>query len=119
MGAGTTTSNLKNTYGGIRMEIGAERHETGRLNLGTVFGDHVKTAIGTMLDTGTAVGVGANIFGWPRPPKYIAPFAWGADGVMRKEGFLAIASRVMPRRKVEFSDAVRDTLGRIYDHATG
>jgi UDP-N-acetylglucosamine diphosphorylase/glucosamine-1-phosphate N-acetyltransferase len=119
MGAGTTTSNLKNTYGGIRMEIGAERHETGRLNLGTVFGDHVKTAIGTMLDTGTAVGVGANVFGWPRPPKYIAPFAWGADGVMRKDGFLEIASRVMPRRKVDFSDAVRDTLDRIYDHATG
>jgi UDP-N-acetylglucosamine diphosphorylase/glucosamine-1-phosphate N-acetyltransferase len=119
MGAGTTTSNLKNTYGGIRVQIGPERHETGRLNLGTVFGDHVKTAIGTMLDTGTVVGVGANVFGWPRPPKYIAPFAWGADGIMRRDGFLDIAARVMPRRKVEYSDAVRDTLGRIYDDATG
>ncbi len=117
LGAGTTTSNLKNTYGGIRVEIGGKRHETGRQFLGTVFGDHVKTAIGTQLDTGTVVGVGANVFGWARPPKSIAPFAWGANGVMRKDGFLDIASRVMPRRNVEFDDAVRETLSRIYDHA--
>lgn len=119
VGAGTTTSNLKNTYGGVRVDTGTERHETGRLNLGTMFGDHVKTAIGTMLDTGTVVGVGANVFGWARLPKHIAPFAWGPDGVMRKEGFLDIASRVMPRRKVAFDDTVRETLARIYDHATG
>jgi UDP-N-acetylglucosamine diphosphorylase/glucosamine-1-phosphate N-acetyltransferase len=119
LGAGTTTSNLKNTYGGVRVEIGNSRHETGRLNLGTLFGDHVKTAIGTLLDTGTLVGVGANVFGWARPPKCIAPFAWGADGVMRKDGYLDVAARVLPRRKVEFDDAVRESLIRIYDHATG
>jgi UDP-N-acetylglucosamine diphosphorylase/glucosamine-1-phosphate N-acetyltransferase len=117
LGAGTTTSNLKNTYGGVRLEIGGARHETGRMFLGTLFADHAKTAIGTQLDTGTMVGVGANVFGWARPPKYVAPFAWGAEGVMRKDGFLDIASRVMPRRKVEFDDAVRAMLSRIYDHA--
>jgi hypothetical protein len=62
--------------------------------------------------------VGANVFGWARPPKFVPPFAWGADATMRREGFLDIAARVMPRRKVEFSDAVRDSLGRIYDHGT-
>jgi hypothetical protein len=118
LGAGTTTSNLKNTYGGVRVDLGTEHVETGRQLLGTVFGDHSKTAIGTHLDTGTLVGVGANVFGWARPPKFVRPFAWGADATMRREGFLDIAARVMPRRKVEFTDAVRDALGRIYDHGT-
>jgi UDP-N-acetylglucosamine diphosphorylase/glucosamine-1-phosphate N-acetyltransferase len=118
IGAGTTTSNLKNTYGGVRVDIGPERIETGRQFLGTVFADHCKTAIGTYLDTGTLVGMGANVFGWNRPPKHVPPFAWGPDATMRRDGFLDIASRVMPRRKVEFSDAVRDSLGRIYDHVT-
>ena len=49
LGAGTTTSNLKNTYGPVRLEVAGDRIETGRLNLGTLFGDHAKTAIGTML----------------------------------------------------------------------
>jgi hypothetical protein len=119
LGAGTTTSNLKNTYGGVRVDVGADRIETGRQLLGTVFADHSKTAIGTQLDTGTLVGTGANVFGWARPPKYVAPFAWGADAMMRREGFLDIASRVMPRRKVEFTDAVRESLERVYDHAIG
>jgi len=118
LGAGTTTSNLKNTYGAIRVQVGTERQETGRQFLGTIFGDHAKTAIGTQLDTGTLVGAGANVFGWARPPKYVPPFAWGADGVMRLDGFLDIAERVLPRRQVEVSDAVRDSLQRIYERAT-
>ena len=55
LGAGTTTSNLKNTYGLVRLEVHGQRIETGRHNLGTLFGDHAKTAIGTMLATGTVV----------------------------------------------------------------
>lgn len=116
VGAGTVTSNLKNTYGAVRVEVGGERIETGRQFLGTVFGDHCKTAIGTLLDTGTVIGTGANVFGWLRPPKQVPPFAWGPDATMRREGFLDVASRIMPRRDVAFTDAVRDTLGRIYDH---
>lgn len=117
IGAGTTTSNLKNTYGGIRLQIGDQRIETGRQNLGTLFGDHAKTAIGTQFDTGAVVGVGANVFGWTRVPKYVPPFAWGDRGVMRRDGFLDIAARVMPRREVTVTEQVRETLGRIYDHA--
>ena len=80
-----------------------ERIETGRLNLGTLFGDHAKTAIGTMLATGTVVSAGANVFGAPTPPKYVPPFAWGCDGEERvtEEGFLRVAERVMARRDVE------------------
>ncbi len=119
LGAGTTTSNLKNTYGPVRLEIAGERVETGRQLLGSLVGDHAKTAIGTMLDTGTVIGIGANVFGAQRPPKHVPPFAWGADGaVVTKDGFLKTAARVMPRRQVEFTDSVRDALAAIYDHAT-
>ena len=117
VGAGTTTSNLKNTYGEIRVQIEGERYDTGRQFLGTIFGDHAKTAIGTYLDTGTLVGTGANVFGWARPPKYVPPFAWGADGVMRLDGFLAIVDRVLPRRQVAVTDLVRESLQRMYEHA--
>lgn len=119
LGAGTTTSNLKSTYGPVRLQIRDARLETGRQFFGTLFGDHVKVAIGTMLDTGTVVGTGASVFGPQRPPKFIPPFAWGLDGERAAlDGFLTIASRSMPRRQVEVTDAVRATLSRLYQHAT-
>lgn len=118
IGAGTTTSNLKNTYGPVRLSVAGERIETGRMNLGTLFGDHTKIAIGTLLDTGTVVSTGANVFGWTRPPKYVPPFAWGADGGRASlEGFLKIAERAMPRRQVEVTDAVRAALSDIYEYS--
>ena len=112
LGAGTTTSNLKNTYGPVRLEVEGHRIETARMNVGTLFGDHAKTAIGTMLATGTVVSAGANVFGTPNPPKYIPPFAWGSTGDerMTEDGFLRVAERVMGRRNVEFSPARRESL---------
>lgn len=120
LGAGTTTSNLKNTYGPVRLDVAGARLETGRLNLGTLFGDHAKTAIGTMLPTGTVVGAGASLFGASAPPKYVPPFAWGGDGSVRlsEEGFLKIAERVMQRRGVELSAEGRESLRRIYGRST-
>jgi len=116
LGAGTTTSNLKNTYGAIRLKVGDVDVDTSRQFLGTLFGDHAKTAIGTMLSTGAVVGTGANVFDFPTAPKYVPPFAWGQTGtLMQKEGFLKIASRVLPRRQVEMTDDVRTMLETIYD----
>jgi UDP-N-acetylglucosamine diphosphorylase/glucosamine-1-phosphate N-acetyltransferase len=116
LGAGTTTSNLKNTYGHVRLDVAESRIETGRLNLGALFGDHAKTAIGTMLATGTVVSAGANVFGAATPPKYVAPFAWGCAGDerMTEEGFLRTAERVMARRNVELTAAREASLRRIY-----
>jgi UDP-N-acetylglucosamine diphosphorylase/glucosamine-1-phosphate N-acetyltransferase len=111
LGAGTTTSNLKNTYGAVRLEIDGERIETGRLNVGSFFGDHAKTAIGTMLATGTVISAGANVFGRPTPPKFLPPFAWGCTGErMSEDGFLRVAERVMARRNVELSPQRRESL---------
>jgi hypothetical protein len=114
LGAGTTTSNLKNTYGRVRLDVAGERIETGRLNVGTLFGDHAKTAIGTMLPTGTVVSVGANLFGGT-VPKYVPPFAWGlgADR-MTEEGFLRVAERVLARRDVAWTEGRRESLRRTY-----
>lgn len=118
LGAGTTTSNLKNTYGTVRLEVAGQRIDTGRLNLGTLFGDHAKTAIGTMLPTGTVVSVGANVFGARPPPKYVPPFAWGDEGGrMSEEGFLRVAERVLPRRNVELTAERRESLRRTYARA--
>jgi hypothetical protein len=116
LGAGTTTSNLKNTYGPVRLEVAGHRIETGRLNLGSLIGDHAKTAIGTLLATGTIISAGANVFGPIGPPKYIPPFAWGCSGSerMSEDGFLKVAERVMSRRNVAFSPERQESLRLTY-----
>jgi UDP-N-acetylglucosamine diphosphorylase/glucosamine-1-phosphate N-acetyltransferase len=115
LGAGTTTSNLKNTYGTVRLSIAGAVVDTGRQFLGSLIGDHAKTAIGTMLPTGTVIGAGANVFG-EGLTKYVPPFAWGASGVeqLTEEGFLRIAERVMPRRDVAVTDERRASLIAIF-----
>jgi len=119
LGAGTTTSNLKNTYGPIRLEVGDAAIETGMQFLGTLFGDHAKTAIGTMLSTGAAVGTGANVFGYTSAPKYVPSLAWGDTGAkMQKDGFLKVAERVLKRRQVDVTEDVKAMLERIYDFAS-
>ncbi|HET8632624.1 MAG TPA: putative sugar nucleotidyl transferase [Gemmatimonadales bacterium] len=102
LGALTTTSNLKNTYGSVRLETPEGPRDTGRQFVGSFIGDHAKTAIGTMLATGTIIGAGASVFGDGRPPRWIPAFAWGHSGTerMSAQGFLEIARRVMPRRQV-------------------
>ncbi|HLS48006.1 MAG TPA: putative sugar nucleotidyl transferase [Gemmatimonadales bacterium] len=118
-GAGTTTSNLKNTYGPIRLDAGASSIETGRTFLGSLIGDHAKTAIGTLLPTGTIIGSGANVFGPGPVPKFVPPLAWGLDGErITEEGFLRIAARVMPRRSVEFTAERADSLAATYRRLT-
>ncbi len=115
LGAGTITSNLKNTYGEVRLDLPGERVPTGRTNLGTLFGDHVKTAIGTLLSTGTVLGTGANVVGAP-VPRWVAPFAWGASGedVLSADGFVKVARRVMPRRQVDVGPAEEASLRAIH-----
>jgi UDP-N-acetylglucosamine diphosphorylase/glucosamine-1-phosphate N-acetyltransferase len=115
LGAGTITSNLKNTYGEVRLDLPGGRVPTGRTNLGALLGDHAKTAIGTLLSTGTVVGAGASVVGAP-VPRWVPPFAWGADGaeVLDEEGFVKIAKRVMPRRHVEVGVAVEASLRALH-----
>ncbi len=116
-GADSNTSNLKNNYSLIRSwsyEKG-EEVETGLQFMGVCMGDHSKTAINTMLNTATVVGVSCNIFGGGFPKKFIPSFTWGAcesselfDLAKAKEA----ASAMMSRRQVEFTDGDH----AIFDH---
>jgi UDP-N-acetylglucosamine diphosphorylase/glucosamine-1-phosphate N-acetyltransferase len=121
LGAGTTTSNLKNTYGTVHLWTPDGIADTGQQFLGTMFGDHVKTGIGTMLNTGTVLGAGANVFGGALHPKHVSPFAWG-DGepyaVYEIGKFIAVAERVMQRRGIEIGEAHRRHLSRVHTRAT-
>lgn len=101
LGAGTITSNLKNTYGEVRLDGPGGRHATGRTQLGSLIADHAKTAIGTLLGTGTLIGAAASVVGTAGVPKHVPPFAWGLEGEqLTEEGFLRIAERVLPRRGI-------------------
>jgi UDP-N-acetylglucosamine diphosphorylase/glucosamine-1-phosphate N-acetyltransferase len=122
LGAGTITSNLKNTYGTVRLDLGTERVETGMTFLGSLIGDHVKTAIGTMLPTGCVLGTGANVFGTKRPGSRVSAFAWGTDEpdrVLACRMFLQTAGRVLPRRDVAFDEPTRAYLEAVWRYCTG
>src|SRR3972149_4416313 len=101
LGAGTTTSDLKNTYGPVRLRLPSGTGETGRQFLGSLIADHAQNAIGTQLDTGRVGARAPTFFGPTRPPKQAPPFAWGDAGErMTRDAFLKIAERVLPRRQV-------------------
>lgn len=106
LGAGTITSNLKNSYGEVSAWTPAGLRPTGLQFLGALIGDHVKLGIGTRLTTGSLVGAGANVFGSRMPPKAVPPFAWG-DGesweTFDPTRFAEVATRVMARRGVAFT----------------
>jgi UDP-N-acetylglucosamine diphosphorylase / glucose-1-phosphate thymidylyltransferase / UDP-N-acetylgalactosamine diphosphorylase / glucosamine-1-phosphate N-acetyltransferase / galactosamine-1-phosphate N-acetyltransferase len=120
LGAGTTTSNLKNTYGQVQLATRHGPRDTGLQFLGTLLGDHVKTGIGTMLTTGTLLGVGVNVFGAAAPPKRVPAFAWGESAPYQRferEKFVAVAERVMARRNVTLSERAARHLRNVYDLA--
>jgi UDP-N-acetylglucosamine diphosphorylase/glucosamine-1-phosphate N-acetyltransferase len=79
LGAGTITSNLKNTYGPIKVRIGKQEIDTGRRNLGSLIGDHAKTAIGTRLMSGSYVGYTAMIATSAIAPSFIPSFSFITD----------------------------------------
>ncbi|HEY5490869.1 MAG TPA: putative sugar nucleotidyl transferase [Gemmatimonadaceae bacterium] len=112
IGAGTTTSNLKNSYGTVQMPAPGGSTDTGMQFLGSLIGDHAKLAIGTLLMTGTVVGAGANVFGAGSPARLVPPFAWGGDtgAVFALEKFLLVAEKVHARRGASLTDGLRRTL---------
>lgn len=120
LGAGTTTSDLKNTYGTIRVE-GADdgdRIETGLAKVGAFLGDHVKTGIGTLLATGARIGVGSHLFGGRAvAPGRLPDFSW-YDGRDRRavewDAFERTARLVMARRDRELGDAERKVLRALH-----
>lgn len=114
LGASTVTSNLKNTYGNVSLWSRAGERDTGMQFLGTLVGDHAKTAIGTRLMTGSVIGCGANVL-FPGPaPRVVPPFAF-KDGVWRPDKFIEVARRVMARRQVTLGERAAAHLRRVFD----
>jgi UDP-N-acetylglucosamine diphosphorylase/glucosamine-1-phosphate N-acetyltransferase len=110
LGAGTITSNLKNSYGEVALWTPTGVRGTGLQFLGALIGDHAKLGIGTRLTTGCVVGAGANVFGTRMPPKAIPPFAWGEGApweTFALDRFLEVAERVMARRHIAMTEAMR------------
>lgn len=118
LGALTTTSDLKNTYGTIRIVEEGETVSTGMIKLGSFLGDHTKTAIGTLLSAGCVAGVGSHIFGGPGlTQREIPSFAWGVDSPGRRfeiDRFLVTAQTVMSRRGLELTPALRSRLRDVF-----
>jgi UDP-N-acetylglucosamine diphosphorylase/glucosamine-1-phosphate N-acetyltransferase len=124
LGAGTTNSNLLNTYGDVvvRTEVDGPRQRTGLTFCGAFVGDHVKTAIGTRIMTGTVLGTGAMIARSTPPPSTVPRFAWmtdDGDRVFRIEKFLEVARTVMGRRGRTPSDAYEALVIDLHRRRTG
>jgi UDP-N-acetylglucosamine diphosphorylase / glucose-1-phosphate thymidylyltransferase / UDP-N-acetylgalactosamine diphosphorylase / glucosamine-1-phosphate N-acetyltransferase / galactosamine-1-phosphate N-acetyltransferase len=120
LGAETTNSDLKNNYGSIRVWTPQGEVDTGEMKLGSLIGDHAKTGIGLLLNTGTVVGAGSNLFGAELPPKYVPPFSWGSGSELtdfRLDKFFEVAERAMARREVELTDGMRQQLQRAWDRS--
>jgi UDP-N-acetylglucosamine diphosphorylase/glucosamine-1-phosphate N-acetyltransferase len=120
LGADTNNSNLKNNYGEVKLwSYQTEKDEnTGLQFCGLIMGDHSKCGINTMFNTGTVVGVSANIFGGGFPAKFIPSYTWGA--VDSSETYLLIktfevAEKVMERRGVELTDCDKEILTTVFE----
>ncbi|MBP1656284.1 MAG: Nucleoside-diphosphate-sugar pyrophosphorylase, partial [Bacteroidetes bacterium] len=117
LGADTNNSDLKNNYGSVRVKINGKEIDSGSLFAGVIVGDHAKSAINTMFNTGTVVGVGSNVFGGGFPPKYIPSFSWGgAEGMTTYdiEKCVAVARTVMERRKKPLTAAEEHVLRMVF-----
>jgi glucose-1-phosphate thymidylyltransferase len=110
LGALTTTSDLKNNYGEVRLRHAGKLYPTGSIKFGAIIGDYAKTAIGTLLGTGTIVGVGANLFGESHWSGDIAPFTWGREGIYDRALFIRDAGRMMQRRGQSVSAELEELL---------
>jgi UDP-N-acetylglucosamine diphosphorylase / glucose-1-phosphate thymidylyltransferase / UDP-N-acetylgalactosamine diphosphorylase / glucosamine-1-phosphate N-acetyltransferase / galactosamine-1-phosphate N-acetyltransferase len=122
IGAMTTNSDLKNTYGTIRMTIeGLGQVDSGTMKLGCFLADHVKLGIGVHLNGGAVIGTGANIFGVHFAPKTVPPFTWGGPTFReyRLDAMVEVARKVMARRKQVLSTALEEMLREVFAMTRG
>lgn len=118
VGADTSCSDLKNNYSTVKVKLNGKTIDTGTQFLGVIIGDHSKSAINTMFNTGTIVGISSNIFGAGFPVKYIPSFSWGgADGLTTYELNKSIqtAKIVFGRRNKEFTTGDEKLLETVFN----
>ena len=120
LGADTNSSNLKNNYANVKLWNYhlSKFVDTGLQFCGLIMGDHSKSAINTQFNTGTVVGVAANIFKTGFPPNLVKSFSWGGmngDESYRLDKVLEVMEKVMQRRKVDLTDVDKSIISHIYD----
>jgi len=120
LGADTNNSNLKNNYAEVRLwDYKTESFaKTGLQFCGLMMGDHSKCGINTMFNTGTVVGVNANIFGSGFPRNFVPSYSWGGHSgfttYLTKKAF-EVCKVVMSRRNLEFTDTDQAILEHVFE----
>ena len=111
IGAATNNSDLKNNYSGVRMWCAGRERETGRQFLGLLMGDHTKTGINALFNTGTVVGFNCNLFSSEMPAKFVPSFSWGHGETLARYDLaraMQTAAVVMERRNIRFTPVHRE-----------
>lgn len=118
IGAGTNTSNLKNNYGNVKVWNYLENDfiDSEQQFCGLVMGDHSKCGINTMFNTGTVVGVNANVFDGGFPAKFIPSFSWGSGGEYELDKAIRVAQIVMKRRGIELTEQDKNILTTVFEN---
>ena len=115
LGANTNNSDLKNNYGLIQLIKDDQKIETGMQFLGTMMGDYSRTGISTMLNTGTIIGLGANIFGAGFQDKYIPSFRWGKNDTTELEKLFNTVENMKQRRGKSLSSDEKIFLTELFE----
>ena len=118
LGAGTTNSNLKNNYKKVSMIINNQLINSNKLFLGSFIGDHTKTAIGTMLNTGTKIGIGCNVLSQSFPSRNISSFSFINNNQIKKitlKEFIEVAEKAKSRRNKLLHDQEKKYFNYIYN----
>lgn len=120
IGADTNNSNLKNNYAPVKIWDYTldDFRQTGMLFCGMIMADHAKCGINTMFNTGSVVGVGANIFGAGFPKTFLPDFSWGgAQGfeTYRLDKMFETAEQVFMRRNLPFDEEERNILTAVFE----
>ena len=106
LGAGTTNSNLKNNYSDVYINLDRQKINTGSPFIGSFIGDHVKTGIGTQMNTGSVFGPCSSIVSSGLSPLNVKPFSWivnGNQNLYQFDKFIETAQKVMQRRNRKLS----------------
>ena len=120
LGADTNNSNLKNNYAEVKLwDYNTDRFaKTGLKFCGLMMGDHSKSGINTMFNTGTVVGVSANIYGGNFPRNFIPSFSWGGSAgftTFLMDKVDEVAQVVMKRKHIEYNEVERKILHHIFE----
>ncbi|KPJ51153.1 hypothetical protein AMJ40_00675 [candidate division TA06 bacterium DG_26] len=122
LGAGTTNSDLKNNYSEIKVQLGRNTISSGMLKLGCFMGDHTKTGIGTLINTGSYFGVFCNVLGGKLSPKYIPSFSWDTGEVLAEyevSKAVETARVVMARRGVDVTPELERLFREVFVRTKG